>query len=1246
MRLLLLLLPALGLLAGEAQTVTLTDVSGRGFPPDLVTWAIAPPADGGKGLRVFDAEGKPVPAQTAQDGKQTLLAFVAAVPAKGSAVFTIRSDGQGPAAPPAVTATREGEALVLANQLVAVRVPAPQERTFASPVAAATLPPPILAFRGPDGTWKGAGGVLAKRPVRKLTVAQTAAGPVYAETSYRLDYADGGWFQATVRVTDRAPFARVREEFDLGSAAPAADDAWVLDLCAGWQPDAVEHMSVAGQGHGQPQYPSVAAEAKTVAAGPSVGADFPGGGSGPVRAIHHDSCWGAKYVSFYGVHAAAARKADPNRYPLALVAPLHMGDWRRSASLPVFITDGAVRVAFPVAVRPTSWQDEPRSDVSPFSCHEHDPALPATYGRRTWALVLAPAPLRIAGYGEQAIAASDGYAIRCGYGLIGLDRIKDYVLAWPDGKPAYPRVFITPEEVAKYRAAAAKDATFANLNGPLSDYYWFTGEAATAQKELPAVLQGLDRNIAMALNEIQMGHHHTLEMYGKPIGHAESVLSWPDLPAADRQAVRSRLALLCYLLTEPDVTSAGNGSHHGNPNMGVSRLSDRSNLIALLPDHPMHAAWSRYVGAFLSYKQGTFMAPGGGWFEYGASYHMHGYGKILRGLMGALADAVPEADLLWRRHRQDLDYYLNLLSPVDPRYGARTIPGMANSPVGNPPHYVQAMGTVAAKDPAFAGNLLWAWNASGRMQGTGGDGITIPAMARPAIPPQQPALESRSYPGFGVIFRAHPGPDETCLYLRSGYLWSHWNQDQGNLVCYAKGAVLLPPQPYQYGGPKDQAFPDKNLLRFGAPVNDLPHDWADSNVLDSRFGPSVDYAWASSGYPDWFIQPGYRPGFGKPRELAAVDGQQQGAFTWDRQVMFLKSAQAKGANYFVIRDSMAGEGRLASWFNLSLLGRQANVAIDGGRVALDSEWPTKLELLFTGRDKPAFELRDDDLTLAFGAYSKFSGDLGEGKVPSRDWVKDGKPVAVGTNAYKDMQNAKEQHVALRLANAPGQEVAWVLFPRGPGEAAPTATQLAPGVTKVVTAEGTDYVFLATTPLIYSGEGIEFAGTAGAVRVPKAGAPELLLLRGSRLAFQGKAVADPAAAEPQVTGGTDKPTNYSWRFVAPAGQYVNLTRGNVGVRGMGPFDLTFTPDGIRGTVDGDVRTIVTTWPERIVRPGYAMDGERWYAGFSDEHSFVKGTTSPQFAIAIGVTAGKHTVAIGEWEWPALPTPPARTALSLR
>ena len=1308
------LLALAGLVAGAGaampRPLTLKDWTGRGFPPDLVNYTIPTPVDGGKGVRVLDAAGASLPAQLTLGAKgQATLSFVAALAPNGTAVYTLRTDGQAPIAPAAVSATRDGETLVLANQLLAVRVPAPTDKTFAHPVAADTLPAPVLAFRGTDGAWRGAGSIVHQQPVKAIHITQSANGPVFNEISYRLDYAGGGYYAATIRVTDQAPFAQVSEEYDFGVAVNA--HYWQLDLSKGWKPDAAEHFNVAGQGYIPVTYPSLADEEKAATSGPNVGTDLSGGAGVPTYCIHHDSCWGSRFVSCYGIHQASARKATPDSYPLVIVAPLHKGAWRRANSIPVYVKDGDVRVRFPMDVAPISWLNEPGSDVSPFSCHEHDPSLPTTYGRRVWALVLAQPTLKVIGYNNPAVSGV-GYSVRLLYGMVGLDRFKDFVLSWPDGKVTYPRLLITPAQVPQYRAAMLADPTSPLL--PLArKYYWFTGDAETAKKELPDVHKRLQENINYISTALSIHHHQTIDAYGEPIGHAESVLSWPELPTADREAIRARLAVLAYLLVDPDVTSAGDGSHHGNPNMGISRLMDRSNVMALIPDHPMHLAWRDYMSMFMAYKMGCFMAPEGGWFEYGG-YHMHGYSKILRGLMGDFSSDAPQRDRIWAYNRADFDYYLNLLSPVDPRYGTRTIPGTANSSVVKPPYLMMATGSVADHDPAFAANLRWGWDASGQMTRIipGGDIITLPAMARPWIAAQDPHLGSRIYPGYGVIFRAHEGADETALYLRSGYLWSHWSHDQGNMMLFAKGAVLLPSQPYGYGGPKDTSFPDKNYLRFGSPTNNLPNAWTDSNILDAHFGPSVDYAWSSTGYPDWFINPGYIKGWPeKPRQLLDGLGQQQGAFTWDRQIAFLKGATGKSPNYFVIRDSMNGSGRLASWFNLSLLGRKENLQVTGAKVSLDTEWPTKLDLLFLDREKPSFDIAEDNLPFSYASNGKFNANMSEGTVLSRDWLdKDGKPAVVSKDRSGFVFNGTlEQHVSLRLQSAPGQGVSWVLYPRGVGETTPIATQPAPGVTKIITSESTDYVFLSTTPLNFTGEGVTFAGLAGAVRVAKDGTATLILSAGpGKVGYQDAVIESPVPFEQTISARSKSAvlTNPAWkiqspaaldnmrrvadgvtkasvkgitqyavntptavsvidgnvclyvrnatiqisnariRFVVPERAYAQLSVGAVGVRGVGPFDLTFTTNGITGKVDGDIRTLVTTWPEKIIRPMYHLDHVRWYAGFADEHSISKGTATPQFSVAFGVSAGPHDVQITEWEWPAMPPAPVRAILSLK
>lgn len=228
--------------------MTLKDWTGRGFAPDLVNYTIPTPADGGKGLRVLDAGGKSLPVQFAPGEKGLAsLSFVASLPPNGTANYTIRSDGQGPAALPAVSTTRDGNTLVLANQLLAVKVPAPLAKTYDTPMAADKLPAPLLAFRGPDGVWRGEGTILQHLSVKSVHITQSADGPVFTEERYRLDYVGGGFYQAVIRVTDQAPFAQVSEEFDLGVSAN--DHYWQLNLSKGWKPDAAEFMSVAGQGH-------------------------------------------------------------------------------------------------------------------------------------------------------------------------------------------------------------------------------------------------------------------------------------------------------------------------------------------------------------------------------------------------------------------------------------------------------------------------------------------------------------------------------------------------------------------------------------------------------------------------------------------------------------------------------------------------------------------------------------------------------------------------------------------------------------------------------------------------------------------------------------------------------------------------------------------------------------------------------------------------------------------------------------
>ncbi|MCG3147205.1 MAG: hypothetical protein PCFJNLEI_00643 [Verrucomicrobiae bacterium] len=1286
---------ASAVMAGERR-IELKDFTGRGFAPDVISYSVTIPNGGASAFRLTGPEGQSLPVQVApapSNGAAT-LSFVADLPANSNAVYRLRDDGQGPVAASPLKLTREQAGLIVENGLFGVRLAAPRADTFDKPVAAATLPAPILAFRSGDGPWLGAGRILTQRPVKALRVRVTAEGPVFAEIRYEMDFAPAGWYRATIRVSERVPLARVTEEFDAGELD--GRDYWELSLTTGWTPDMIEQASAtSGTGFEKNKITPITSLGVTPE---------------PIQSpwiIIPDSAWYAP-LTMLGVFNAADMAANSNRYPVVGFVPLNKGDWRRMIGIDVHTPDSKqISLHLPMTLRHASWLREVTSETAPFSVLEHENYLPATYGRRIWGLLLAhPAVARL---GDNKVRGPLALA-RLLYGVISLDRYKDYILEWPDGKPTYPRVFLKPDQIEALRKTAGQSPLAAELRKG----YLATGDDQVAATRMKDVRRQLDGQVQYMVSTPTVGHHAMgMGAYIKA-GLADDILAWPGLRDEDRRYIRSKLALAAYLYMEGDVISYANGSHTGPPNMGVAVSSGMSTYIALLPDHPMYAKWLMHADEYLQYKTGVNMAPGGGWFEYGGAYHMHGYARLNNGIMGLQAAAAPGTDRLQEYNRQDWSYYMNLLTPYDSRWQVRMVPGMANSPPSRSGHFMEASGVLAEKYPELAANLRWAWLANG----TGDNDINV-ALERPWIQPKEPALKSEIYPGVGIIFRAHQGPEETYLFLRSGYNWSHWPEDQGHFVLMSKGAMLVPYQPFQYGGSGSKEFDMCNLLRFGSPANRMPHSWTDANILDHAFGKTVDYAWSSVGYPDWYFSPGGKREFlqaqgippvgtGNARPLAAGIEQKPGPFDWDRQVLFLKSANPKGPNYFVFRDSVRpyGDTQLASWFNLDLLGRKTDVRLEGARIMVDTEWPTKLAVVFAQKEPLQVDMVEQNMHIHAYGGGKSPGYFRNNQSVSRNW-RNGDGSAI-TNAKP--VGVTEQHVILRLGKRPGEDYFWVAYPQAEGERPPEVISLKPGAAKIKTSEQTDYVFLSSSPFAFAAEDVAFEGCAGTVRVGKDTVTLALVGGSGKVGYQGHVIEGVAPIEQTIALANLKkavvkaavvplkinytPTlkdhqplvngvrkavegNVSEYLVEAAGAtpitlqdgniaiearraavqisptgirlvaldrtYCRLTVGNVGVRGVGPFDLTFTAHGIKGTVDGVTRTLVCTWPEKIVRPMYCLDGVRWYAGFADDHTINKGTATPQFAMAFGVTEGRHQVEISEWTYPGLPPVPDRASL---
>ena len=1255
-----------GLHAGAAErTLTIKDYTCRGFAPDLVQYKIDG-LDGKKGerLRLSTAEGQSLPVQWEADpsGKGGTASFVAALPHDETVSYRLNDSASGPVAQGQLTIKETKGQTVLANGLFSVTLPAVMDKTYDKPVKADTLPAPIISFTSGNSGPMGAAKILSSRPVKRLHVWLGAKGPVFADTWYELTWAEGGYYRCRIRVIDGVPLAQVMEEFDLGKLD--GSDFWELSLTQGWQPDQVEKAKPWGNG---------------------TEVDF--GSIGPITNFTKQSLARMSVdnglLGHLGFFRADQRASNTNCYPMAGVVLLRKGEWRRVISMEVNSTAPAeVRVSFPMSARNSVWQRDSGSVSSPFSMHSLDPDVAATYGRRHWGLMLAQVHLpkeetataffgpAYQGFADHKYSKLPPFSrARSLYGIITLDQYKDYILDWPDTKVSYPRL--------------AKAGT------PWSD--------ASIPSEREKQIKFLYDRYLRWIPNFYMScptptHHATGDLY-TGAWLADSLLASPDMTPEQRRDIRARLALAMYLHQEPATLSYGIGSHPGNPNMGWARFFPGVAYLGLLPDHPMYSKWTDFMSRQAEYELGKGMAPGGAWLEYGA-YHFHGFRALP--MLASIELAKPtNTDILFDYARQDLDYIMNLLSAPDPRFQSRMIPGLANSGPATTSRLVEGANAFEKKDSEFAARLLWAWKENGSMPGA------LPAPG--GLQPKPAELTSRYYPGLGIVFRAHQGPQETWMMLRNGFLWSHWNIDPGHYVMASRGAMLAPFQAYQYGGSPDKGFDICNTVRFGNPTNTMPYGWPDSNILDYHFGKSVDYAWSSTGVPDWFIDPAAAEPFQNEipkRALAAEFKQQQGAFQWDRQVLFLKGKTADSPNYFVFRDSTRGDGKLASYLNMNLLGRKANLKIDGAKMTLDTEWPVKMDLLFAQSESltPALLEATESFQLA---EVNASASRPKGEVASRDWL-DKSWAVWKAGAGKP---AMEQRLLLRIPAAPDQGYFYVLFPRDEKEAAPVVKRLADGVLSITHREGTDYVCLSSLPVKYAGGGVQLEGCAGAVRVTDNQVTLTLAGGNGRVGYKGKVMEGGAPFEKSfplagLTAGVEKQpapssgkvtvpageagdeiapglrkkvegdvtryrvqaenlvqakagevqveaynavievTTNHIRFIVPDRQYARLRVAGVGLRGCGPFDLTFTPTHITGTVDGALRTLVSTWPEKITRPMFHMDGRLWCAGWADDPCISKTPDRPQFALAFGVFEGFHAVEIGEWQFPSMPSiPPA-------
>ena len=215
-------------LAAEADVATLRNPLKTPFTNEPARLAVAVPPTAKTGDYVVKTGGKEIPCQLdPADGKGRIWVLTSLAPG-AVAEYTVEK-GSPAKFTSAVSVKRRGDAYVLDNGKVAVRVPA---------VSGDAIPSPIAAVRV-GGKWVGDGVWQAGRRLRKFTAIVLGEGPVFAKVRLRYEFeGEAGLYRKT------PAFAEVDVTLYPGQDHAVIDeshemdrgDYWQFDCAAGWGP--------------------------------------------------------------------------------------------------------------------------------------------------------------------------------------------------------------------------------------------------------------------------------------------------------------------------------------------------------------------------------------------------------------------------------------------------------------------------------------------------------------------------------------------------------------------------------------------------------------------------------------------------------------------------------------------------------------------------------------------------------------------------------------------------------------------------------------------------------------------------------------------------------------------------------------------------------------------------------------------------------------------------------------------------
>ena len=335
--------------------------------------------------------------------------------------------------------------------------------------------------------------------------------------------------------------------------------------------------------------------------------------------------------------------------------------------------------------------------------------------------------------------------------------------------------------------------------------------AATARDLLDALVNG-DGIYAFPFHY----WHGGLEMTRQAVW-INAILTSDLASAEDRARVKAAAGLFASVLWDSDFVPMfdGHGLNLGPVNMPVQQNQYRD-LYALLLGRDRQGVLSRALDNLRLTVN-----------DYGAAMGSTHYIDASMGPLLTTLQQLQTADVadVFRdepRLARFAEFYLNLLTPPEPRFGgSRKLISIGDGSTESSELFGQLATGFAAADPALSSRLMAAWQQSGSMH-AGFHGSTILKIDE-TLPVANPHLGDATFPGWYTVLRNGWGSrNETAVWLVDGDFYrDHAHEDNGTVVIYALGAPLS----IDWGSMYSPRSPGAFMHSLAVPESALPFAW-------------------------------------------------------------------------------------------------------------------------------------------------------------------------------------------------------------------------------------------------------------------------------------------------------------------------------------------------------------------------------------------------------------------------------------